>query len=549
MARRGTTSRVEVDVLVCGMGPTGLGAAKRLNQLNGPSWMIVDCADKAGGLAGTDVTPEGFLYDVGGHVIFSHYKYFDDCIDEALPKPDDWYTHQRISYVRYKGQWVPYPFQNNVSMCPKDDQVKFIEGLIDAALEARVANTKPKDFDEWIVRNVGVGIADAFMRPYNYKVWAVPTKDMQCSWLGERVAAPNVKLVTSNVIKGVAAGNWGPNATFRFPARDGTGGIWIAVAKTIPDDKKRFGKHGAIKAVNAERKEVLLEDGTIVAYKKFINTMNVDQLAERMGDDQLEEWCKELYYSSTHVIGVGIRGQRPERIGDKCWLYFPEDNCPFYRATIFSNYSPYNQPQDDVKLPTLQLADGSKSQSFQSKPGPYWSIMLEVSQSTKKPVDEKNLLKNCIQGLVNTEMLKPDDEIVSTYHRKFDHGYPTPSLERDGALKKILPYLQEKGIYSRGRFGSWKYEVGNQDHSFMLGVEAVDAIVNGSVELTLNYPDFVNGRQNTERRLVDGAQIFSKEADKKTITAGRRMTGGKAELGGRVETAAKANIVVNGVAT
>lgn len=42
----------------------------------------------------------------------------------------------------------------------------------------------------------------------------------------------------------------------------------------------------------------------------------------------------------------------------------------------------------------------------------------------------------------------------------------------------------------------------------MLGVEAADHIVNGSVELTLNYPDFVNTRQNTERRLVDGSQIF-----------------------------------------
>jgi len=44
----------------------------------------------------------------------------------------------------------------------------------------------------------------------------------------------------------------------------------------------------------------------------------------------------------------------------------------------------------------------------------------------------------------------------------------------------------------------------------MLGVEAVDAIVNGSVELTLNYPDFVNSRANAERRLVDGAQVFNK---------------------------------------
>ncbi|CRK38751.1 hypothetical protein BN1723_004459 [Verticillium longisporum] len=248
---------IHVDVLVIGAGPTGLGAAKRLNQLrrqNGPSWLILDANEKAGGLASTDVTPEGFLYDVGGHVIFSHYKYFDDCIDEALPKEDDWYTHQRISYVRYKGLWVPYPFQNNISMLPKEDQVLCMDGLIDAALEARVSNTKPKDFDEWI-------------------------------------------------------------------------------------------------------------------------------------------------------------------------------------------------------------------------------------------------------GLINTEMITAEDEIVSTYHRRFDHGYPTPSLEREGVLQDLLPKLQDLDIYSRGRFGSWRYEVGNQDHSFMLGVEAADNIVNGAVELTLNYPDFVNGRANTERRL------------------------------------------------
>ena len=122
------------------------------------------------------------LYDVGGHVIFSHYKYFDDCIDEALPKEEDWYTHQRISYVRCKGQWVPYPFQNNISMLPKDEQVACMDGMIDAALEARVSNTKPKNFDEWIMRMMGKGIADLFMRPYNFKVWAVPTTKV-CSSL------------------------------------------------------------------------------------------------------------------------------------------------------------------------------------------------------------------------------------------------------------------------------------------------------------------------------------------------------------------------------
>ncbi|KAI4721274.1 FAD/NAD(P)-binding domain-containing protein [Aureobasidium sp. EXF-10727] len=502
------SKQIEVDVLVIGAGPTGLGAAKRLNQLDDQSWMIVDSNEVPGGLASTDVTPEGFLYDVGGHVIFSHYKYFDDCINEALPNETDWYTHQRISYVRCKEQWVPYPFQNNISMLPKEEQVKCIDGMIDAAMEARVSNTKPKDFDEWIVRMMGEGIADLFMRPYNYKVWAVPTTKMQCQWLGERVAAPDLKTVTKNVILNKTAGNWGPNATFRFPAEGGTGGIWIAVAKTLPKEKTKYGDHATVTKVDADAHTVSLKDGTTIKYGKLISTMSVDFLTEAMGNQKLHDLSKGLFYSSTHVIGVGIRGHRPERIGDKCWLYFPENDCPFYRATIFSNYSPHNQPVATKKLATMQLADGSAPENTGLNEGPYWSIMLEVSESSMKPVDAENLLKDCIQGLVNTEMLQPKDEIVSTYHRKFDHGYPTPSLEREGVLKELLPKLKDMDIYSRGRFGAWRYEVGNQDHSFMQGVEAVDAIVNGSVELSLFYPDFVNSRSNDERRLVDGAQYF-----------------------------------------
>ena len=191
-------------------------------------------------------------------------------------------------------------------------------------------------------------------------------------------------------------------------------------------------------------------------------------------------------------------------------LYFPEDDCPFYRATVFSNYSPNNQPAASSKLPTLQLASGFKSSSSQPEPGPYWSVMVEISESSLKPVDYKTVLTDSIRGLVATDMLRPTDEIVSTYHRRFDHGYPTPTLEREAALQQLLPKLQARDIYSRGRFGSWRYEVGNQDHSFMLGVEAADYIVNGAPELTLNYPDFVNGRVNHERRLVDGAQVFAR---------------------------------------
>jgi len=143
---------------------------------------------------------------------------------------------------------------------------------------------------------------------------------MQCQWLGERVAAPDVKTVVRNVVLNKVAGNWGPNNTFRFPARDGTGGIWIAVSNTLPEEKKRYGKKGEVTKVDAQNKVVTLSDGTTIAYDKLVNTMAVDQLVEKMGNQELVSLSKGLYYSSTHVIGVGIRGARPERIGDKCWV-------------------------------------------------------------------------------------------------------------------------------------------------------------------------------------------------------------------------------------
>jgi protoporphyrinogen oxidase len=143
---------------------------------------------------------------------------------------------------------------------------------------------------------------------------------MQCSWLGERVAAPNLKALTTNVILNKVAGNWGPNATFRFPARDGTGGIWTAVAKTLPDTAQRFGASGTVTKVDAAGKKVVLGDGTLVNYKKLISTMPVDQLVEKMGDAEGVRLAKGLFFSNTNVIGVGIRGERPERIGDKCWV-------------------------------------------------------------------------------------------------------------------------------------------------------------------------------------------------------------------------------------
>jgi hypothetical protein len=88
-------------------------------------------------------------------------------------------------------------------------------------------------------------------------------------------------------------------------------------------------------------------------------------------------------------------------------------------------------------------------------------------------------LLQVVQGFLNTQLISPSDVIVSRYHRRLEHGYPTPFYGRDELCKPIFAALEERGIYSRGRFGAWKYEVSNQDHTMMQGVEAVDHVLFG----------------------------------------------------------------------
>jgi len=72
------------------------------------------------------------------------------------------------------------------------------------------------------------------------------------------------------------------------------------------------------------------------------------QVMKVTSDLMFAEW-----HSSSHIIGLGIRGKSPH--DTKCWLYYPEDDCPFYRTTVFSHYAPKNCPAGDKKLPTLCL--------------------------------------------------------------------------------------------------------------------------------------------------------------------------------------------------
>lgn len=96
----------------------------------------------------------------------------------------------------------------------------------------------------------------------------------------------------------------------------------------------------------------------------------------------------------------------------------------------------------------------------------------ELRESPDKPVDAGTIVGDVIAGLESCGFIDRS-AVISRWHRRLEHGYPTPWLGRDEVLAPVNAALQSAGVFSRGRFGAWKYEVSNQDHSVMQGVEVV----------------------------------------------------------------------------
>jgi protoporphyrinogen oxidase len=449
----------QIKYLVAGGGPCGIGAALRLQELGENDFLVLEKEDYAGGLATSFVDAQGFTWDVGGHVQFSHYKYFDKIMEKALGKTG-WLTHERASFIWMKDRFIPYPLQNNIHRLPEDIFKECFEGL-EKALANNSSNSL-KNFKDWLLASFGEGIASHFLLPYNYKVWAYHPEKMQYGWIGERVSVVDIERIKKNIEEDKDDISWGPNNTFQFPKFGGTGAIWKSLASMIKPSKISLATE--IDTIDSDNNIVTTKNGEKIEYQYLLSTMPLDILCSKISPmpEAISSKSKELLYSSTHIVGIGVEGPTPKHLAKKCWLYFPENNCPFYRVTVFSNYSPNNVPDNNTQ----------------------YSLMTETSESPDKKVSSDNILQETIDGLIASKLLNPNHKIVSKFYKRFEYGYPTPSLTRDEVLCLCIPYLEKKNIYSRGRFGAWKYEISNQDHTFMQGVEWVNKMINGEQEET-----------------------------------------------------------------
>ncbi|KAI6239659.1 Amino-oxidase domain-containing protein [Aphelenchoides fujianensis] len=424
-------------IVAIGAAPTSLGFAYRLHELQQEGSKEANDVELIeavpGGLSCTVTDEAGFLWDMGGHITFSHnFPYYEKATRWAV---DEWNSLQRnclvdMNYLFDKRgiHLVPYPAQ-------------FAERY-----ESPPQNT-PENFEEWILNHFGPTILDCFFKPYTRKVWTVDTAKMSPNWVGTRVAKlPQEKLESlcamdpeeleaTSVQK--ADFGWGPNASFSFPKYGGTGAVWKQMAGKLP--QKWFRYESRVVAVDPKAKSVRYVVGK-GADEKLVRETRI---------------CPELNleHNKVFIVGVGLKLPMPESMQPFTWLYFPDPNVPFYRVTFLSRYGEVTP-------------DSSK----------YWSVMCECARTPDDKTTAEEIRDLAVEGLITKSIIQRE-QIVSVYYTTLPYGYPIPTVQRDSELTRAHRALESQSIYSRGRFGGWKYEVSNQDHCFIQGKELADRLV------------------------------------------------------------------------
>jgi len=459
---------------IIGGGPTGLSAAYHL----GHDAVLLEKNATVGGWC-RSIKDNGFTFDYAGHIMFSNDPYVLKLYETLLGSNVHW--QNREAWVYSKNVYTRYPFQGALYGLPPEVIKECIVGAVEARYgkpadsapatakaedccadggvalpESKVASLAkcgsadgtPANFEEFIYKVWGAGIAKHFAIPYNRKLWAVPLTEMETSWLGGRVPLPNLDEIIDGALQPVGK-PMGPNARFGYPLR---GGFQALVSGFIPHIKGTVELNANVISVSPKQRLVVLADGRRYQYENLISTMPLPELVRIIGDEAPEEVkqaAKGLKHISVRCVNLGVAR---ENITDKHWIYYPEDTI-FHRIFVQGNASPECNPPGGFGI-TCEITYS-----------PTWKPL---------PVSGQALIDRCIQDCIKVGMFREDDKIIAANEVDMPYAYVVYDHERARNVETIKTWLSRHDIVLAGRYSEWEYY--NSDHAFIAGKKAADAV-------------------------------------------------------------------------
>ena len=332
-----------------------------------------------------------------------------------------------------------------VSDCCADGVAESTVPLVAPAADPGPGAGEPRNFEEFIYKVWGKGIAKHFAIPYNRKIWAVPLAEMETSWLGGRVPLPDL----GEMIEGALSPKpkpMGPNARFGYPLR---GGFQALMDGFLPHLGDRVRLNTRVKAVSPLRRTVTLADGTELPYEQLVSTMPLPALVRAMGDevpDDVRRAAAGLRHTSVRCVNLGIGRAK---LTEKHWIYYPEDTV-FHRIFVQGNASPHCNP-----------------------PGGF-GLTCEITYGPLKPLpcDGDALIRRCVEDCVKVGLVRPDDPVWAANQVDMPFAYVVYDHARPKNVAVIRDWLARHDIHLAGRYSEWEYY--NSDHAFLAGKKAAE---------------------------------------------------------------------------
>ena len=409
-------------VVIVGAGLAGLSTAYHLG--NRPH-RVFEKEQEPGGLC-RSYQLDGFTFDMTGHLLHFRHEGVKELVERLLPGRLQ--RHNRRSFIYSHHVYTEYPFQVNTFGLPPAVIRECLMGFL-ATLTKPASDPPPPDrsFQQWILDNLGEGMARHFMVPFNEKLWQVSLEELTSDWVSWLVPKPDVKDVINGAL-GIKDKAFGYNPTFLYPAEGGIAILPNALASAVPGIA--YGRE--LIEVDTGRRRATFQDGTVVDYDTLVSTIPVPELVRRCTDlpAAIREAAERLRCVSVYNVNLGV-GR--ERVSDKHWIYFPEKDYPFYRAGFPMNFSP---------------ASGRPGTS---------SLYVELSHQPHQHTPAPEVIRHVREGLERAGILKGGDEIVVADVRDIRYAYVLFDRHRATALPAILAEFERRGIQSIGRYGRWEH--------------------------------------------------------------------------------------------
>lgn len=412
-------------IVIVGAGLAGLSTAY---HLTGMPYRVYEREDEVGGLC-RSYRKDGFTFDYTGHLLHFRQPEIKALVERLLAGKLQ--SHRRKSFIYSHQTYTEYPFQVNTHGLPPEVVRECLLGFI-GTITAPAPASKDRSFKQWILDNLGEGMAKHFMVPFNEKLWQVSLDELTSDWVSWLVPKPELKDVISGAL-GIKDKAFGYNPSFLYPAEDGIRALPDSFLHSITNLKNRI----ELVEIDTKRRRALFRDRSsgeslTEHYESLVSTIPVPELLRRCIDmpAHLKEAAEGLRWVSVYNLNLGVAR---EQVSDKHWLYFPEPEFPFYRVGFPMNFSP---------------ALGRVGCS---------SMYVEMSHRPTEHQSPEQLVSRARSGLEHVGILRPEDEIVVSDVKDLHYAYVYYDRHRARVLPTILAELERRGIYSIGRYGRWEH--------------------------------------------------------------------------------------------